>query len=74
MEEKVEKGVREILKGTGGNLDSKKGIIKFDPAVLPENIVNVVQQVKTIEGVDVGKTEIGTDESILPLEIAEGFN
>ena len=71
--EVVEEGVREILKGTGGELDSKKKIIRFGPAVSPENIVNVSEQVKRA-GVVVGKTEIRGNELIIPLETARGFN
>ena len=73
MEEKVEKGVREILKGTGGELGNSNRTIRFDLAISIENVVDVAEKIRKT-GVVVGKTEIGKDESILTLGTAKGFN
>jgi hypothetical protein len=73
MKEGVEKGVRKVLKGTGGTLENDGKIVRFGLTVSPEKIISVVAEIEKM-GIVVGKTEMRKDESTIPLQIVREFN
>ena len=68
IEKEAEEKIRKILKKEEAGELKDGNTVVFGPAVSPEDIVDVSEQVKTIKEVDVGKAEIRDNKSIIPLE------